>query len=152
MTSHATAVRIPPTTEASSSAWLTPVIVDLRSQLNKLEWAMGPDTWFNGEAKHRSPYELRPGESEHVDIISVHEPFEPESLVSNDPTALLGIIVFLPSDHLAPKCTSPSANTARVLARNGNIDDLDIPDYVDEGQVDTDVDIDVGLVNSEGDS
>ena len=112
---------------------------------------MGPDTWFNGEVKHRSPYERRPRESEHVDIIQVHEPSEPESLVSNDPTALPGIAVFLPSDHLAPECTPPSANTARRLARNGNIEDFDIPDYVDEKHVDTDVDM-MGLVDSESES
>ena len=151
MTSHKTAMRIPPTTEVSSSSWLTPLIVDLRSRLAKLDWAMGPDTWFNGEVKHRLPRDGHPRESEHVDIKQVHEPSEPESLVSNDPTALPGIAVFLPSDHLAPECTPPSTNTARRLARNGNIDDLDIPEHVDEEHVDTDVDM-MGLVDSESES
>ena len=41
----------------------------------------------------------------------------------------------------------PIAN--RLLTRNGHIDDYTIPDYVDEGPVDTDEDRDVGLVDSE---
>ena len=82
----------------------------------------------------------------------VHEPFEPESLVSIDPTAFPGIAVFLPSDRLAPKCNPPSANANRLLTRNGNIDDLSIPDYVDEGHVDTDYDMGVGLADSESES
>ena len=151
MTSHKTAMRIPPTTEASSLSWLTPLIVDLKSRLTKLDWIMGPDTWFNGEVKRRLPCDRHPRESEHVDIKQVHEPSEPESLVSNDPTALPGIAVFLPSDHLAPECTPPSTNTARRLARNGNIGDLDIPEHVDEEHVDTDVDM-MGLVDSESES
>ena len=72
--------------------------------------------------------------------------------MSNDLTALPGIAVFLPSDRLAPKCNPPSANANSLLTRKGNIDDLNIPDHVDEGHVDTDNDIDVGLVDLESES
>ena len=72
--------------------------------------------------------------------------------MSIDPTALPGIALFLPSDCLAPKCNPPLANANRLSTRNGNIDDLNIPDFVDEGHVDTDNDMDVGFVDSERES
>ena len=44
-----------------------------------------------------------------------------------------------------------SGNTAGLSCANGSIDDLDIPDYVDEEHVDTDVDM-MGLIDSESES